>query len=115
MNKLVYTALSKKNFFQKWRIIKFVLEKGFVPLNPFMLFDYYIADSVDHDLVRNANNTVVERADELWVFGEIADGVKKEIIIAKRLNKPIKYFDISELPEKIKEISEKNVMFERGD
>ena len=115
MKKLIFTAMSKKNFFQKWRIVKFVLEKGFTPLNPFMLYDYFLADSIDHDLVRNANNTVVERADEVWVFGEIADGVEKEITIAKRLNKPIKYFDISKLPEEIKEMSEKSIIFEKGD
>ena len=112
MKKLIYTAMSKKNFFQKWRIVKFVLEKGSAPLNPFMLFDYFLVDSVDHDLVRNANNTIIEKCDELWVFGEIADGVKKEIEVAKRLNKPTKYFDTSKLPEKIKEISEKETIFE---
>jgi len=112
MKKLVYTALSKKNFFQKWRIVKFILEKGLVPLNPFMLYDYFLVDSVDHDLVRNANNTIIERCDEVWVLGEIADGVEREIEIAKRLNKPIKYFDISKLPEEIKEISEKEIIFE---
>ena len=112
MKKLVYTAMSKKNFFQKWRIVKFVLEKGFIPLNPFMLFDYYMADSVDQDLVRNANNSVVERVDEIWVFGEISDGVKREIDIAKKLNKQIKYFDISKLPKEIKEISENKIIFE---
>lgn len=112
MEKLVYTAMSKKNFFQKWRIVKFVLEKDFIPLNPFMLFDYYIADSIDHNLVKNANNTVVEKVDEVWVFGEVSDGVKREIEIAKNLNKPIKYFDISKLPKEIKEISENEIMFE---
>ena len=115
MKKLIYIAMSKKNFFQKWRIVKFVLEKGFVPLNPFMLFDYYVADSINHKLVTDANNTVVERADEIWIFGEIADGVKREIEIAKKLNKPIKYFDISKIPEEVKEISEKNIIFEKGD
>jgi hypothetical protein len=112
MEKVVYTAMSKKNFFQKWRIVKFVLEKGFVPLNPFMLYDYFLVDSVDHNLVRNANNKVIEKCDELWVFGEMADGVEREIKLAKILNKPIKYFNISKLPEEIKEISENEIIFE---
>jgi len=112
MKKLVFTAMSKKNFFQKWRVVKFVLEKEAAPLNPFMLFDYFLADSVDHDLVINVNDTIIERCDEIWVFGEIADGVEREIEIAKRFNKPIKYFDISKLPEKIKEINEKEIVFE---
>jgi hypothetical protein len=112
MNKIIFTAMSKKNFFQKWRVVKFVLEQGSVPLNPFMLYDYFLVDSVDHDLVRDANHKIIERCDEVWVFGEIADGVEREVEIAKRLNKPTKYFDISKLPEKIKEISEKEIVFE---
>lgn len=112
MEKLIYTAMSKKNFFQKWRVVKFVLEKGLIPLNPFMLYDYFLVDSIDHNLVRSANHRIIEKSDELWVFGEIADGVKREIEIAKKLNKPIKYFDISELPEKVIEINEKEVIFE---
>jgi hypothetical protein len=112
MKKLIYTAMSKKNFFQKWRVVKFVLEKGHVPLNPFMLYDYFLVDSVDHDLVRNANNAIIGKCDEFWVFGEIADGVKKEIEISKRLNKTVRYFDISKLPEEIKEISENKIIFE---
>jgi len=115
MTKLIYTALSKKNFFQRNRISKFVLEKNFIPLNPFMLFGYYLGDSVDHDLVRQSNNKLVEKSDELWVFGEISDGVEREIDIAKKLNKKIRYFDISGLPEEIKEIREEEIVKEEGD
>jgi hypothetical protein len=112
MSKVIFTAMSKRNFFQKWRIVNFVLKKGEVPLNPFMMFDYFMSDSIEHDIVRNANNTLVERCDELWVFGDIADGVKKEMDMAKRLGKPIKFFDISKLPGGIEEIEENKIIFE---
>jgi hypothetical protein len=42
-----------------------VLEKGMVPLNPFMLFDYFLLDRIDRDLVRNANNSIVVRSDQI--------------------------------------------------
>jgi len=112
MKKLIYTAMSKKNFFQKWRIVKFVLGKGLVPLNPFMLYDYFLADSIDHDLVREANHAIIEKVDEVWTFGDISDGVKREIDLAKELRKPIKYFNISKLPEDIREITENEIIFE---
>ena len=115
MSKVIFTALSKKNFFQRTRISKFVLEKALIPLNPFMLFDYYLGDGVDHDLVRQANNKLVEKSDEIWVFGEISDGVEREIDIAKKLNKKIRYFDITKLPEEIKEITENQTIKEQGD
>lgn len=75
-------------------ISKFVLEKGAVPLNPFMVFDYFLLDVVDRDVVREANNTIVKRADEMWVFGAVSNGVLAEIQIAKKAGKPVKYFAI---------------------
>ena len=93
---LIFTAMSKQLFYFRMFISKFVLEQGGVPINAFMNFDYFLLDSLDRDLVRIANNNLVKRADELWVFGPISDGVLAEIIIAKELNKPIKYFKIIE-------------------
>ena len=81
-------------------ISKYVLEQGKVPLNPFMIFDYFLLDSIERDLIREGNNNLVKRADELWVFGSVSDGVLAEIKIAKEMEKSILYFKI----EKSKEI-----------
>ena len=111
--KLVYTAISKKLFYFKMHISKFVLEKDCIPLNPFMIFGYFMLDTVDRNKIREANNTLVEKADELWVFGQVSDGVLAEIKIAKEKQKPIKYFAVINSKE-IKEISKDEVEFERG-
>ena len=92
--KLVYTAMSKHLFYYRMFISKYVLEHGGVPLNPFMIFDYFLLDTVDRDLVRTGNNNLVKRADELWVFGPVSNGVLAEIKIALSLHKPITYFAI---------------------
>ncbi len=91
---LVYTALSKHLFYYRMFISKFVLEQGGVPLNPFMVFDYFLLDTVDRDLVREANNNLVKRSDQIWVFGAVSNGVLAEIRIAKSMNKTIRYFKI---------------------
>jgi len=109
--KLVYLAISKHYFYFRMHVSKFVLQKGCVPLNPFMIFEYFMLDTVDRDAVRNANNTLVKRADELWVFGPISDGVLAEIKLAKQMNKPVKYFAFVNSRE-IKEISKDKVEFE---
>jgi len=111
--KLVYTAISKKLFYFRMHISKFVLEKDCVPLNPFMIHEYFMLDTVDRDKIRKSNNALVEKADELWVFGEISDGVLAEIELAKQKNKPIKYFIVIDDKE-IKEISKNKVQFEEG-
>lgn len=91
---LVYTAMSKHLFYFRAHISKFVLEQGKVPLNPFMLFDYFLLDSVERDCVRQANNSLVLRADEIWVFGPISNGVLAEIMLAKKAGTPISYYTI---------------------
>lgn len=111
--KLVYTAFSKHNFYFRLFISKFVYKKGYIPLNPFLISDYYLLDTVPRDTIRQTNNTLVKRCDEIWVFGQISDGVLREINIAKKLKKPIKYFDISN-SKKITPTTEKNVAMEDG-
>ena len=110
---LIYAAMSKHFFYFREHISKFVLEQGCVPLNPFMSFHYFMLDTIPRDVVRNANNNYVTRADETWVFGPIADGVLNEIRLAKKLNKPVKYFKIVKSKE-IEEISKKEAEFEKG-
>lgn len=99
--KIVYTAQSAKNFHQRMLICKFVFEKGAVPVNPFNLFGYFLYELVDRDLVRNGNNNVLERCDELWMFGDVSDGMLAEMRMFAETGKPVRYFDISKLPEKI--------------
>ena len=97
---LVYTAMSKHLFYYRMHISQFVLQQGKVPLNPFMLFDYFLLDSVERDVIRKANNSLVLRADEIWVFGPISNGVFSEILIAQKAKKKICYFHILK-PHKI--------------
>lgn len=98
--------MSNRNFYWRAHVQKFVLDSGMVPISPFMLFDYYLLHTVPKSIVREAMNNLLARCDECWVFGRISLGVKVQIGIAKRLNKPVRYFDISELPVTILPISE---------
>lgn len=108
---LIYTAMSKHNFYYRMFISKFVLEQDCVPLNPFMIFDYFLLDTVPRNIVREANNSLVQNSNELWVFGPISDGVLAEIKIAKELKKTIKYFSIKN-SSTILQIEKCDVIFE---
>jgi hypothetical protein len=105
--KLVYIAMSNRNFYWRMQVSKMVLDDGYVPLNPFMLFDYYLLHTVPKQLVREAINNLLSRCDEVWVFGTMSLGVKVQVGIAKRLKKPLRFYDITDLPEQIYRISEK--------
>jgi hypothetical protein len=108
---LVYTAMSKHLFYYRMFISVFVLQNGGVPLNPFMVFDYFLLDVVDRDLVREGNNNLVKRSDEIWVFGSVSNGVLAEIQIANQQHKTVRYFAV-EKSRKIIEITKDNVEME---
>lgn len=109
--KVIFIAVSKHSFYFRRHAVKFVLEQGYTPISQFGIFDFFITDTVDRDLVRRANNNLIRISDELWIFGPISDGVLAEIKLAKKQNKPIKYFQIVNSKD-IKKISKKEVEFE---
>jgi hypothetical protein len=113
--RVVYIAMSNKNFHWRMHVTKFVLDEGCVPVNPFMLFDYYLMHTVNKDTVREAMNNLLVKCDECWIFGRMSLGVKVQLGIAKRLKKPVRFYDIADLPERIVRISENLAQEEAGD
>ena len=110
---VVFTAMSKKYFYMRFLVTKFVLDQGVVPINPFTSFDYFLLDAVERDTVRRANNTLMARADELWVFGDIADGVRAEIVQAWQQHKTVRFFAFCG-DKHIYEVAINDVVYEDG-
>ena len=104
--RVVYCAISNRNFYWRQHISKFVLDEGAVPIVPFMLFDYYLLHTVPKETVREAFNNLIVKSDEMWVFGTISLGVKVQIGIAKRFHKPVRYYDITDLPYRVVSVPE---------
>lgn len=92
-DRVVFTAMARENFFLREHIIKFVLQCGYTPNSAFMMFSYFLLDTVERKALIAANNQLIKRSDELWVFGVVSDGVDLEIQIAKQNNIPVRYFD----------------------
>ena len=109
----VFTAQSKVFYYCKEAICEFVFSKDMLPVNPFMAFNYFLNDRVDRNLIRRANNHLISMCDEVWVFGDIANGVMFEIILAKNLKKPIKYFSIATKSSEINEVTLNDLTFEK--
>ena len=109
---IVYTALSRHLFYCRMLICKYVLEAGYVPLNPFNVWGYFLYELTDRDLVRRGNNNIVRVSDETWVFGPVADGVLAEIEYAMKLGKPLRFFSAGSKFEDIAPISLEALTFE---
>lgn len=110
---VVFTAMSKKYFYMRLFVTKFALDQGVVPINPFTSFDYFLLDAVERDTVRRTNNTLVARADELWVFGDIADGVRAEIMQAWQQHKTVRFFAFRD-DKHIYEVTIDDLVYEDG-
>ena len=110
--KLVFTAQSKAFFYCRDVVCQYVLNKGCLPINPFRVFEYFLGDRVDRDLIRRGNNQLIRTCEELWVFGTIADGVLFEIASAIEQGKKIRFFTIGTRIDDIKEINVDEISFE---
>ena len=62
--RLVYAAMSNRNFYWRHHIQKFILDSSMVPVSPFMLFDYYLLHTVSKNVVRDAMNNLLAKCDE---------------------------------------------------
>lgn len=110
---VIFAAMSKRNFFMREHIIKYILEEGYTPTSAFMMYSYFLLDTVERKRLIEANNDLIRISDEVWVFGEISDGVCEEIILAKNLDIPISYFALSnQLNNGIVKISDTERRFE---
>lgn len=110
--KVIFTAQSKQWFFCRDAVCEYVFDNECIPINPFRTFGYFLNDRVDRGLVRNGNNEMISRCDELWVFGPISDGVLFEIFSCIRQGKPVRFFNIATFASEIKEISVEDAVFE---
>jgi len=93
-------------------ICRHAFNEGVVPINPFNVFGYYLYELVERDMVRNGNNNLLLRCDELWVYGDISDGMLSEINTFNKTGKPVRCFDISGLPESVVEVEISKLPFE---
>ncbi len=94
--KLVFCSQSKFYMFASELICKFVIDKGYVPINSFTNFGYFLYELVSkHDIVEGINN-IINHCHEMWVFGPITKGVDEEIKMCRKINKPIRFFYLDE-------------------
>jgi len=104
MKKLIYCAHSGETIKYSEYIFKFVYDKGYLPLDPFLAIPYYMGTLVcaKGDKKQCISDTIdlMLHCDEMWVFGEdendffIKGGVKNEINVWKKEKgeNTIKYF-----------------------
>gem|GEM_PF-883884 len=111
--KVVFISQAAVNMCWARLICRFVINKGFAPVNYFTAFGHFVHELADQQTMIDSINSLIVRCDELWAFGEISEGMWYEIKMCKELGIPVKYFDIECLPKNIKQINDKQVKYLR--
>lgn len=74
---------------------RFAVDQGQIPVAPHLLFPQFMDDGcpAERELAIFMGLVLLGKCKELWVFGDISDGMYQEIELAKRRRQPIRYFD----------------------
>ena len=57
---VVFAAMSKRSFFMREHIIKFILEQDYTPTCAFMMYSYFLLDTVERQRLIDANNDLIK-------------------------------------------------------
>jgi len=83
---------------------RFAFDKKNIPIAPHLLYPQFLNDNDIFErniAIHKINYVFIGLCKEMWVFGDvITEGMKREILIAKKRNKPIRYFS-KDLKEEI--------------
>lgn len=74
---------------------RYVIDQGFMPIASHLIYPQILNDDnpSERNLGLRFGLALLSVCDEVWVFGEVSSGVAKEIEVAKRLEKPLRYFE----------------------
>jgi len=75
---------------------RYALEKGTIPIAPHLLFPQFMndLDQNEREQAMRMNLILLDRCEELWVFGdELSKGMQQEISRAEKRKKMIRWFD----------------------
>ena len=77
------------------RYCKFAISKDYIPLAPHLHYPQFLDDKDmdERELGLHFALILLGKCEELWVFGEVSQGMADEIEKAERRKMPIKYFN----------------------
>ena len=88
-----YSGDTKTNAEKARDYCRFVVGNGDVPIAPHLLFPQFMDEDKDRELALQMDLLLLEKCDELWVFGdEVSSGMKAEIAYASNKGIHIRYF-----------------------
>ena len=88
-----YSGDIKNNTAKTREYCRFAVDEGQVPVAPHLMFPQFMDEEKERELALQMDLVLLEKCDELWVFGrEWSEGMKAEIEVASRLGMKIRRF-----------------------
>ena len=92
-----YRGDVEKNIDAARKYSRFTFEKKNIPITPHLLYPQFLNDDdlFERNIaIHKINYVLLGFCNEMWVFGdEITEGMQREILVAQKRKKPIRYFN----------------------
>ena len=91
-----YRGDTEKNVEKARQYSRFAIESKAIPIAPHLLYPQFMDDSNPEErylATHTINYVLVGKCQEMWIFGDdISEGMAREIALAERRGKKIRYF-----------------------
>ena len=88
-----YSGDIKTNTAKTREYCRFAVDEGQVPVAPHLMFPQFMDEEKERELALQMDLVLLEKCDELWVFGSVwSEGMKAEIAEAGRRGMRIRHF-----------------------
>ena len=88
-----YSGDIKTNTAKTREYCRFAVDEGQVPVAPHLMFPQFMDEEKERELALQMDLVLLEKCDELWVFGKtMTSGMRAEIAYAKNKKLKIRYF-----------------------
>ena len=88
-----YSGDIKTNTAKTREYCRFAVDEGQVPVAPHLMFPQFMDEEKERELALQMDLVLLEKCDELWVFGKtMTSGMRAEIAYAKNKKMTIRYF-----------------------
>ena len=73
------------------RYCRMAVDRGCIPIAPHLLLPQFLREDTERELAMFMDLVILTKCAELWVCGEVSEGMQSEIAHAKKRNMKIKY------------------------
>ena len=89
-----YSGDVERNVENARRYCRHAVDSHCIPLAPHLLYPQFMddANAAERELGLFFGKVLLDKCSDVWVFGELSDGMKSELDRAKRRNIMIRYF-----------------------